>query len=272
MRQCLRPLTTINKLSKKYQSLHHFAKMSCTKSFNYHQCLSSLSSSSESNTTITLYKSKYHPLFHKLFIQPYHTNKTHIWNALVSSGVFYSLYEFDVDVNWFFCVLWIMGSSYLSYSSHQSNLNHKPCVIYKIEWDSEKKRLLLWDHNHKLVDTITDLHNLIIDHEMEYKFHTPLAGFFWKSFLLNRMDMSQKYGLKFLNYNPYVVKRRIRERDLGISKEATERMRDEGITVIDPELGVMKQFVYTVVNDNPQVLKELRDDLVELKAQETRSH
>ncbi|EFC49402.1 predicted protein [Naegleria gruberi] len=224
-------------------------------------------SSTTENQSIILYNSKYNNLVHRFIIQPYQINKTHILNALATTGMLYTIYELDINVNWFICCLWLMGSSYLSYSSHVNNINHKICVLTKLEYDSKNKVLYLFDDSGNVVDTITDFRNLILDNELGFKVHMPLAGFFWKSFLLNRTDMADRFTLKFLNYNSNEVKARVKYQDFGLLRTASERMKRDAVTTIDPETGVMKQYVYMIANSNPQVIKELREDLLDLKQQ-----
>ncbi|KAG2388550.1 hypothetical protein C9374_000714 [Naegleria lovaniensis] len=229
------------------------------------------SSSSDDGSSLILYNSKYPHFIHRFLIQPYQRNKTHIYNSLITSGLFYTIYEYDIDVNWFLTLLWLMGSSYLSYSSHVHNINHIPLVLTKLEYDSKNKVLFLYDDRGQLIDKITDFRNLILDNAMEFKVHMPLAGFFWKSFLLNRMDMTQRYALKFLHFNPNQAKKRAVAGDFGIQHNISERMKQDKITSIDPETGVMRQYVYMVVNSNPQVIQELREDLVELRQEHVKS-
>ncbi|KAL9642596.1 hypothetical protein ABK040_011161 [Willaertia magna] len=285
----VRQLTTLKKWSNLLFISKNINPILCnnytTMNEGQEQSEESNNSDSSFNNKILIYRSKYHSLLHKLILNPYQRYKTHILNGLFTSAFFYSIYQYDLDVNLFIQTCWLASSFLLSYKSSIDNKNHIPIVVYKIEWDKENKILYLFNENNEIIDKITDLRNLIIDHEMNFKLYVPFQGFFWKSFLFNKSSMEQKLQLKFLHYNPQEVKRRMREGKFILSNNnknnkdrnllddeeedenifLSESMRKDKIGNIDPETGVIKQYVYTIVNDKQQHINDLRDDLIALK-------
>ena len=90
-----------------------------------------------------------------------------------------------------------LSSIWLGYSSIQTHKNYRPVLVKSINFDIDDRAKFVIDRVDGKRDTVS-IRDIVLDHEALYKVYVPFSTFFWRSFLLNKDDMSTRNELKFM--------------------------------------------------------------------------
>ncbi|KAL0485978.1 hypothetical protein AKO1_012282, partial [Acrasis kona] len=142
-----------------------------------------------------------------------------------------------------------IAGAYLSYASLKNNRLHPPYVLSRISCEGGSvPSLLLYGHedSDKLINTI-NVKDLVIDCEPLFKVFTPFQALFWRTHFGDKYQTGLKNELRFMQV-PH----------------------DQQSTIISSSNKLNAVRTIYVIRDEQDVIKDLRNELKNIKQAEKR--